>query len=92
MKCADCHQDILQAKPEMCPYCRSKNLVPDEKFDGFIETHTKNETKKLGKVGSITMRCPYCGASQRLASKSDEVTCARCKKSYAVPKKVLELL
>ncbi len=30
MKCGDCGQDILQTDPEMCPYCRSKNLIREE--------------------------------------------------------------
>jgi DNA-directed RNA polymerase subunit RPC12/RpoP len=30
MKCRDCGQDILQTDPEMCPYCRSKNLIREE--------------------------------------------------------------
>jgi DNA-directed RNA polymerase subunit RPC12/RpoP len=30
MKCADCGQEILQTHPEMCPYCRGKNLISDE--------------------------------------------------------------
>jgi DNA-directed RNA polymerase subunit RPC12/RpoP len=30
MKCGDCGQDILQIDPEMCPYCRSKNLIAEE--------------------------------------------------------------
>lgn len=46
----------------------------------------------IGKIGSISMECPHCGASQPLASKSNEVVCAYCHKSYVIPKKVLELL
>ena len=92
MKCADCHQDILQAHPEMCPYCRSKNLVSDKKFNEFAEIHPQNEIKKLGKVNSISMECPYCGTCQPLVSKSNEVACCSCKKIFVIPKKVLELL
>ncbi len=29
MKCGNCGQDILQAHPEMCPYCRSRNLISE---------------------------------------------------------------
>jgi uncharacterized Zn-finger protein len=47
---------------------------------------------KIGKVGTITMNCPYCIASQPLYSKSNEVTCSSCKKTYVIPKKVLDLL
>ncbi len=30
MKCRDCGQDILQQHPQMCPYCKSKNLISNE--------------------------------------------------------------
>ena len=46
----------------------------------------------VGKVASISMNCPHCNASQPLVSKSNEVTCSYCKKSYIIPKKVLDLL
>jgi DNA-directed RNA polymerase subunit RPC12/RpoP len=52
------------------------------------------EIRKLnmGKVSTISMECPYCGKSQWLSSKSNEVTCKHCGKKYVIPKKVLELL
>ena len=46
----------------------------------------------IGKVGSISMDCPHCGASQPIASKSNEVKCQYCGKNYVIPKKVLDLL
>jgi len=46
----------------------------------------------MGKVRSINMECPYCGASQPLSSKSNEVKCKHCGKNYVIPKKVLDLL
>jgi DNA-directed RNA polymerase subunit RPC12/RpoP len=46
----------------------------------------------IGKVGTISMECPHCGASQPLSSKNSEVTCKYCGKNYIIPKKVLELL
>jgi transposase-like protein len=46
----------------------------------------------MGKIGTINMECPHCGASQPLSSKSSEVTCKRCGKNYIIPRKVLELL
>jgi uncharacterized Zn-finger protein len=46
----------------------------------------------IGKVGTISMECPYCGASQPIATKSNEVTCKFCGKNYVIPKKVLDLL
>jgi Zn finger protein HypA/HybF involved in hydrogenase expression len=46
----------------------------------------------IAKIGSISMECPHCGASQPITSKSNEVTCSYCKKNYVIPKKVLELL
>ena len=46
----------------------------------------------IGKTGTISMDCPYCGASQPIATKTNEVTCKFCGKNYLVPKKVLDLL
>lgn len=118
MRCSDCHQDILQANPVVCPYCGCRKFeesLPDEKFEDPERLKTLKEIKRLertgrykeaalkrkeletvsikeGKIGSISMECPYCGASQPLVSKSNEVVCAHCKKSYVVPEKVLDLL
>ncbi len=30
MKCADCHEEILQKNPQKCPYCGSTNLLSIE--------------------------------------------------------------
>ncbi len=46
MKCGKCGQEILQLHPEMCPYCRSKNLISDE--DAKNEIH---EAERLAKTG-----------------------------------------
>ena len=46
----------------------------------------------MGKISTINMECPHCGASQPLSSKSNEVTCKHCGKNYIIPRKVLELL
>jgi len=46
----------------------------------------------MGKVSTITMKCPHCGATQELSSKSNALTCKSCGKNYGVPKKVLDLL
>jgi DNA-directed RNA polymerase subunit RPC12/RpoP len=52
------------------------------------------EIRKLnmGKISTITMKCPHCGASQALSSKNNMVTCKHCKKNYIIPKEILELL
>ena len=46
----------------------------------------------MGKVSTINMECPHCGASQPLSSKSNEVKCTHCRKKYVIPKEVLQLL
>ncbi len=46
MKCADCGQDILQVRPEMCPYCRSKNLIDEENLTQQVE-----EAEAMAKAG-----------------------------------------
>jgi DNA-directed RNA polymerase subunit RPC12/RpoP len=52
------------------------------------------EIRKLnmGKISTITMKCPHCGAPQALSSKNNTVTCKQCKKNYIIPKEILELL
>ena len=46
MKCGNCGQDILQTHPEICPYCKSKNLISDED-----ETKEIQEIERLQKAG-----------------------------------------
>jgi len=46
MKCGNCGQEILQAHPDMCPYCRSKNLLSEED-----ESKTIKEIAQLEKAG-----------------------------------------
>ena len=46
----------------------------------------------IGKVGTTRMECLHCGASQPIATKSNEVTCKFCGKNHVIPKKVLDLL
>jgi Zn finger protein HypA/HybF involved in hydrogenase expression len=46
----------------------------------------------IGKISTISMECPHCGASQPISSKNNEVKCKYCGKDYVIPKKVLELL
>jgi DNA-directed RNA polymerase subunit RPC12/RpoP len=55
-------------------------------------SHVVSANVNMGKVGTISMECPHCGASQPLTSKSNEVICKYCGKNYVIPKKVLELL
>ena len=46
----------------------------------------------MGKISSVSMKCPHCGASQPLPSKTSSIRCKRCGKKYNIPKKVLDLL
>jgi hypothetical protein len=46
----------------------------------------------LGKDGTVSVSCPYCGASAPLRSKESEVTCKYCGKQYIIPKKILDLI
>jgi hypothetical protein len=74
-------------------------------YDGLDELEKAGECRRfaktsyvisanlnIAKIGSISMECPHCGASQPISSKSNEVTCSYCNKMYVIPKKVLELL
>ena len=118
MRCASCHEDILQKDPKKCPYCGSANLISKEddmqnilaeieklkkagkceeaalKYEELEMWDKAEKIRKLnmGRVSSINMECPHCGASQQLSSKSNEVKCKHCGKKYVIPKKVLEIL
>jgi DNA-directed RNA polymerase subunit RPC12/RpoP len=48
MKCADCGEEILQRKPQKCPYCGSTNIVSVQEL---IPTVTA-EIEKLKKEGN----------------------------------------
>ena len=47
---------------------------------------------KTGKVNSIGLQCPHCGAKQSVNTKQKEVSCAKCMRRYKVPEKARELL
>ena len=55
-------------------------------------SHVASANLKVGRVGAINMECPHCGSTQQLSQKTSEVTCGHCRKKYAVPTKVLDLL
>jgi len=46
----------------------------------------------LGQNGTISCKCPTCGSSQGIASKSNIVKCEHCGNNYIIPKKVLDML
>jgi len=46
MKCADCGQEILQVHPELCPYCKSKNLISEEDTSKLSQ-----EAQQMAKAG-----------------------------------------
>jgi DNA-directed RNA polymerase subunit RPC12/RpoP len=128
MKCKDCGQDILQAHPQMCPYCRSKNLISEEdapreiheaeqlakagryedaalKFEKLDlwdkakecrilakRKHARSADLPTGKVGSVSIVCPHCGASKAVNPKLDEEMCSRCGTTYMIPSKVRDLV
>lgn len=46
----------------------------------------------MGQNGAISCKCPTCGSSQVIASKSNTVKCEHCGNNYIIPKKVLDLL
>ena len=54
MKCGDCGQDILQAHPEMCPYCKSKKLISEE--DNSKETQAAEQLAKAGRYEDAALK------------------------------------
>jgi len=47
---------------------------------------------RFEKGGTIIISCPHCGASQPAESKSSQISCKYCGKSYVVPKKILDMI
>ena len=47
---------------------------------------------QIGNDGTIKIQCPYCSASKPAESKSSEVTCTYCGRTYVVPKKILDMI
>ncbi len=121
MKCPNCHEEIMQTNPTLCPYCGSKIVISEkdaaelektcaleeieqlEKAGEYEDAALKYEEldmndeaeecrKNIGKVEIVSMKCPHCGASQPLTSKSNKITCKRCGKDFGIPKNVLDLL
>ena len=103
MKCANCKEEILQKNPEKCPYCGSTNLISEEDTPQNVIAETGKQkagryekaasgNAKVGRISTINMECPHCGATQPLSQKTNEVTCENCRKKYVIPKKVLDLL
>ncbi len=54
MKCGDCGQDILQANPELCPYCRSRNLISEE--DASKEAKDIERLVKAGRYEEAALK------------------------------------
>lgn len=59
-----------------------------EMWDKAKESRNTN----MGKIRTINIECPHCGASQPISSRNSAIKCKQCGKKYGIPKKVLELL
>lgn len=46
---------------------------------------------KVASIETVTLKCPHCGTSQPVNSKSPEETCKRCGTTYRIPEKVREM-
>ena len=55
MKCADCGEDILQRKPQKCPYCGSTNLVSIQEIIPKV-TEEIEKLKKEGKYEEAALK------------------------------------
>jgi hypothetical protein len=55
-------------------------------------TYMISTTFSMGKDGVISCRCPNCGSSQVVESKTNMVICKHCGHNYIIPKKVLDMM
>ena len=103
LKCPYCGSTNLISKEDVIQngLAEIEKLKKAEKYEEaalkFEELEMWDEAREIrninmGKVSTISMECPRCGASQPLSSKSNEVKCKSCGRKYVIPKKVLELL
>lgn len=56
-KCADCNEELLADKIELCPYCKSRNLVP-------IVTKEVNMSAKMAKIAKLEKAKQYGKAAK----------------------------
>jgi DNA-directed RNA polymerase subunit RPC12/RpoP len=74
------------------------NDIPNRRFvNKFARVSETIEYKiaatfDLTSSGTISLKCPNCGAASPIESKSNENICAYCGSKYIVPKKILELV
>ena len=60
MKCADCGEEILQRKPQKCPYCGSTNLVSIQDLIPTVTAEVE-ELKKEGKYEEAALKYEEIG-------------------------------
>jgi uncharacterized Zn-finger protein len=85
---------IEQRKQEVIEFKRNLSLLVYEVQHRPKEIVSYNIVTEfnLNKDGTISVKCPFCGASAPLHFKESEVVCKYCGKTYVVPKKILELI
>jgi hypothetical protein len=96
--CASCRnlyeKDLEQRKQEVNEFRKNLSTLLYEAQHPPREIISYNIVVEfsLGRDGTISVKCPYCGASDLLHSKESEATCRYCGKKYIIPKKILDLI
>ena len=57
MKCADCNEEILAANVNLCPYCKSRKLIP-------IVSKEVNIPKQIAKIAKLEKAGRYGEAAK----------------------------
>ena len=47
---------------------------------------------EIGESGAVVLKCPNCGANLPLRSKESNGKCSYCNSTFAVPKRILDLI
>ena len=83
LKCANCNEEILAAKINICPYCRSRNLIS-------IVKKEVNIPKKIEKIAKLEKSGRYCEAAKEYELLGMQRKARNCKRQAIAEASKLE--
>lgn len=87
LKLAGRYEEAAEIYEEMDMYKKAGETRKKDRVRYQIVTNIQ-----IAPDGGIRIQCPYCGSSERVESKSSEVSCKHCGKTYFIPKKILDMI
>jgi RNA polymerase subunit RPABC4/transcription elongation factor Spt4 len=83
LKCADCKEEILAAKVELCPYCKSTNLIQNV-------IKTVDISKELARIAKLEKVKQYTKAAKEYENLEMHSKANKCKKLAIIQATKLE--